>query len=47
VDTAALDQTLAKDIRANHHYHLIDVVPYGESGGKPGTYIIWRYERAS
>jgi hypothetical protein len=47
VDTAALDQTLAKDIRANHHYHLIDVVPYGESGGKPGTYIIWRYEAAS
>ena len=47
VDTAALDQTLAKDIRANHRYHLIDVVPYGQFGGKPGTYIIWRYEPAS
>ena len=47
VDTAVLDQTLAKDIRANHRYRLIEVVPYGESGGKPGTYIIWRYEPAS
>ncbi len=47
VDTVALDHTLAKDIRANHRYHLIDVVPYGESGGKPGTYIIWRLEPAS
>ena len=47
VDTAALDQTLAQDIRLNHRYRLIEVVPYGESGGKPGTYIIWRYEPAS
>jgi hypothetical protein len=47
VDTTDLDHTLARDIRANHKYHLIDVVPYGQFGGKPGTYIIWRYERAS
>src|ERR1700761_2443526 len=47
VDTASLDQTLVQDIRANHRYRLIEVVPYGESGGKPGTYIIWRYEPAS
>jgi hypothetical protein len=47
VDTAALDQTIAADVRKNHRYRLIDVVPYGESGGKPGTYIVWRYEPAS
>src|ERR1700761_1234020 len=47
VDTASLDQTLAQDIRASHRYHLIDVVPYGNFGGKPGTYVIWRLEPAS
>jgi hypothetical protein len=47
VDTTALDQTLAQDIRASHRYRLIDVVPYGEFGGKPGTYIIWKLEPAS
>src|SRR6201996_7200133 len=47
VDTAALDQTLAQDIRASHRYRLIEVVPYGNFGGKPGTYVIWRLEPAS
>jgi hypothetical protein len=47
VDTTALDHEIASDIRKNHRYHLIDVVPYGNFGGKPGTYIIWRLEPAS
>jgi hypothetical protein len=47
VDTTSLDHVIAADVRKNHRYRLIDVVPYGESGGKPGTYIIWRYEPAS
>jgi hypothetical protein len=40
-DTTALDRRIAADLRANHHYHIIDVVPYGPSHG---TYVIWRYE---
>ena len=47
VDTTSLDHMIAADIRKNRHYHLIDVVPYGMTGPKPGTYIIWRYEPAS
>jgi hypothetical protein len=43
-DTTALDQTIAKHLRANPHYHIIDVIPYGPS---PGTYVIWRYGPAS
>jgi hypothetical protein len=40
-DTTALDQSIRADLRANHHYHIIDVVPYGPAHG---TYVIWRYE---
>jgi Dolichyl-phosphate-mannose-protein mannosyltransferase len=43
-DTTALDRIIAKHLRANPHYHIIDVVPYGPS---PGTYVIWRYGPAS
>jgi hypothetical protein len=38
-DTTTLDHHIAADLRQNHHYHIIDVIPYGT-----GTYIIWRYE---
>jgi hypothetical protein len=45
-DTTALDHRLAADLRHNHHYHIIEVVPYGPGprGPAPGTYVIWRYE---
>jgi Dolichyl-phosphate-mannose-protein mannosyltransferase len=38
-DTTALDHQIAADLRANHHYHVIDVVPYGS-----GTYVVWQYQ---
>jgi 4-amino-4-deoxy-L-arabinose transferase-like glycosyltransferase len=43
-DTKPLDQSIAADLRRNHRYHIIDVVPYGTA---PGTYVIWRYEPRS
>jgi Dolichyl-phosphate-mannose-protein mannosyltransferase len=39
-DTTALDHRLAADLRRNHHYHYVQVIPYGSGG----TYVIWRYE---
>jgi hypothetical protein len=38
-DTTALDHRIEADLRADHHYHVIDVVPYGS-----GTYVIWQYQ---
>jgi dolichyl-phosphate-mannose-protein mannosyltransferase len=38
-DTTALDHRIDADLRANHHYHVIDVVPYGN-----GTYVVWQYQ---
>jgi hypothetical protein len=38
-DTTSLDHRIATDLRHNHHYRIIEVVPYGT-----GTYVIWRYE---
>jgi hypothetical protein len=38
-DTTALDHGIDAALRANHHYHVIDVVPYG-----PGPYVIWQYQ---
>jgi hypothetical protein len=44
-DTTALDHKLAADLRQNHRYHIVQVIPYGTApGGAPGTYIIWKYE---
>jgi Dolichyl-phosphate-mannose-protein mannosyltransferase len=40
-DTTALDVRIHRDLTLNHHYHIIDVVPYGPAHG---TYVIWRYE---
>jgi Dolichyl-phosphate-mannose-protein mannosyltransferase len=40
-DTTALDQAIRADLRHNHRYHIIDVVPYGP---EHGTYVIWRFE---
>ena len=41
-DTTALDHTLKRFLKANRHYHIVEVVPYG-----PGTYVIWRWERST
>jgi hypothetical protein len=48
-DTTSLDKTLAADIHRNHHYHPIQVVPYGEGPAGPalGEYVIWQYESQS
>jgi len=40
-DTTALDHLIRADLGRNHHYHIIQVVPYGPHG----TYVIWRYEQ--
>ena len=46
-DTTALDHQIRADLARNHHYRIIEVVPYnppGTSGRRvTGTYIIWRY----
>ena len=41
-DTTALDHSLQRFLKANRHYHIVEVVPYG-----PGTYVIWRWERST
>lgn len=41
-DTVSLDHSLQQFLRANRHYHIVEVVPYG-----PGTYVIWRWERST
>ena len=48
-DTTSLDGVIAADIRRNHHYHIIQVVPYGSEIPPigQGSYVIWRYERQS
>ncbi len=48
-DTTSLDRQLAADLRLNHHYHLIQVVPYGSEIAPigVGSYNIWRYEPAT
>lgn len=38
-DTTALDHGIEAALHANHHYHVIDVVPYGQ-----GPYVIWQYQ---
>jgi hypothetical protein len=45
-DTTTLDQQLAADIRSNHHYHIVQIVPYGSEIAPIGlgSYNIWRYE---
>jgi 4-amino-4-deoxy-L-arabinose transferase-like glycosyltransferase len=44
-DTTALDNRITADLRRNHHYKIIDVVPYGTEVPPIGlgTYVIWRY----
>jgi hypothetical protein len=48
-DTTSLDQSIAADIRRNHHYRVIQVVPYGIEIPPigQGSYVIWQYEPQS
>jgi hypothetical protein len=48
-DTTSLDRSIAADIHRNHHYHPIQVVPYGSEIPPigQGSYVIWRNERQS
>jgi 4-amino-4-deoxy-L-arabinose transferase-like glycosyltransferase len=48
-DTSALDKSIAADLRRNHHYQSVQIVPYGPGPAGPalGTYVIYQYERAS
>jgi Dolichyl-phosphate-mannose-protein mannosyltransferase len=39
-DTTALDKQLSTDLKRDPRYHIVDVIPYGTSGG---TWVIWRY----
>jgi hypothetical protein len=45
-DTTALDHQITADLRRNHHYHLIQVVPYGIEIPPIGIgdYVIWQYQ---
>jgi len=48
-DTSTLDKSIAADLRRNHHYQSVQIVPYGPGPAGPalGTYVIYQYERAS
>ncbi len=45
-DTTGLDRQIAADLRRNHHYHIIQVIPYGIEIPPigQGTYVIWQYQ---
>jgi hypothetical protein len=49
LDTTPLDRSIAADIHRNHHYHPIQVVPYGMEIPPigQGSYVIWQYEPQS
>jgi hypothetical protein len=48
-DTVSLDKSINADLKRNHRYQVIQIVPYGAGpvGPAPGTYKIWRYEPSS
>jgi hypothetical protein len=48
-DTVSLDKSIAADIHRNHHYHPVEVIPYGTGPAGPnlGEYVIWQYEKTS
>ena len=45
-DTTGLDRQIAADLRRNHHYHIIQIVPYGMEIPPigQGSYVIWQYQ---
>ncbi len=48
-DTTSLDQRIKADLRQNHHYHIVSVIPFGIEVPPLGigTYVVWRYERST
>ena len=48
-DTTSLDHRLNADLNRNHHYKVIEIVPYGIEIPPigQGTYKIWKYEPES
>ena len=48
-DTTGLDRQITADLRANPHYHIIQVVPYGIEIPPigQGTYVIWQYQAST
>ena len=48
-DTTGLDRQIAADLRRNHHYHVVQVVPYGMEIPPIGIgdYVIWQYQGTS
>jgi 4-amino-4-deoxy-L-arabinose transferase-like glycosyltransferase len=48
-DTTALDFKTNADLERNHHYKVVEIVPYGAgpAGPAPGTYKIWQFEPRS
>ena len=49
IDTTSLDRQIAADLRRNHHYHVIQVVPYGMEIPPvgEGSYVIWQYQAST
>jgi hypothetical protein len=48
-DTTGLDHQITAALRRNHHYHVIQVVPYGieiPPVGQ-GSYVIWQYQAST
>jgi hypothetical protein len=45
-DTTGLDHQITAELRRNHHYRIVSVVPYGTEVPPigEGTYVIWRYQ---
>jgi hypothetical protein len=45
-DTTGLDRQIAADLRRNHRYHVIQVIPYGMEIPPigQGSYVIWQYQ---
>jgi hypothetical protein len=45
-DTTALDRAITADLRRNHRYRIIQVIPYGTEVPPIGlgTYVIWQYQ---
>jgi hypothetical protein len=45
-DTTTLDRQITADLRRNHHYRIVQVIPYGTEVPPIGlgTYVIWQYQ---
>jgi dolichyl-phosphate-mannose-protein mannosyltransferase len=48
-DTTGLDRQIAADLRRNHHYQVIQVIPYGMEIPPIGIgdYVVWQYQAST